>query len=114
MATQNPDYTFMTEVAEDTFVVNDCAECNIKAITDYIRFTRDVNGMLDDIVLVGDLMFPIIFNKIKSFLYCVHQYIRICELNIALVMYIQHFHQLQATFGSFLFTIRVYKGQYMM
>ena len=44
----------MSEVARDMLVVNDCAERNIKAITDYIRFTRDVNGMLDDIVLVGE------------------------------------------------------------
>ena len=44
----------MSEVARDMLVVNDCAEHNIKAITDYIRFTRDVNGMLDDIVLVGE------------------------------------------------------------
>ena len=44
----------MSEVARDMLVVNDCTERNIKAITDYIRFTRDVNGMLDDIVLVGE------------------------------------------------------------
>ena len=30
------------------------AKSNIKAMTDYIRLTRDVNGMLDDIVLVGE------------------------------------------------------------
>ena len=51
---QNPNYIFMSEVARDMLVVNDCAERNIKAITDYIRFTRDVSGMLDDIVLVED------------------------------------------------------------
>ena len=51
---QNPDYIFMSEVARDMLVVNDCAERNIKAIADYICFTRDVNGMLDDIVLVGE------------------------------------------------------------
>ena len=51
---QNPDYIFMSEVARDMLVVNDCAECNVKAITDYISFTLDVNGMLDDIVLVGE------------------------------------------------------------
>ena len=51
---QNPDYIFMSEVARDMLVVNDCAERNIKTITDYIRFTRDVSGMLDDIVLVGE------------------------------------------------------------
>ena len=35
-------------------VVNDCAECNIKQITDYIRFTRNLNGILDNIILAGD------------------------------------------------------------
>jgi hypothetical protein len=35
-------------------VVNDCAERNIKYITDYIRFTRNVNGMLDNLILVGE------------------------------------------------------------
>lgn len=48
------DYTYTYEVARDMLVVNDCAERNIKSITDYIRFTRNVNGMLDDIVLVGE------------------------------------------------------------
>ena len=51
---QNLDYTFMSEVARDMLVVNDCAEQNIKAITDYNSCTRDVNGMLDNIVLVGE------------------------------------------------------------
>ena len=35
-------------------VVNDCAERNIKDVTDYIRFTRNVNGMLDNLILVGE------------------------------------------------------------
>ena len=51
---QNPDYIFMSEVARYKLAVNDCAERNTKAITDYIHFTRDVNGMLDNIVLVGE------------------------------------------------------------
>ena len=33
---QSPDYTFMSEVVRDMLVINDCAENNIKAITDYI------------------------------------------------------------------------------
>ena len=41
-------------VAQSMLVVNDCAERNIKSITDYIRLTRNVNEMLDDIVLVGE------------------------------------------------------------
>ena len=32
---QNLDYTFMSEVARYMVVVNDCAECNIKAIAEY-------------------------------------------------------------------------------
>ena len=51
---QNLDYTFMSEVALDMLVVNDCAGRNIKVITDYIRFTWNVSGMLEDIVLVGE------------------------------------------------------------
>ena len=51
---QNPDYTFMSEVARDVLVVDDCTEHNIKAITDYTRITHDVNGMIDYIVLVGE------------------------------------------------------------
>ena len=51
---QNPDYTFMSEVARDMLVDNDCTKRNIKAITNYIHFTRDVNGMLGGIVLVGE------------------------------------------------------------
>ena len=35
-------------------VVNDCAERNIKYVTDYIRFTRNVNGMLDNLILIGE------------------------------------------------------------
>ena len=47
-------YTFACNVARSMLVVNDCAERNIKNITDYIRFTRNVNVMLDDIILVGE------------------------------------------------------------
>ena len=46
------DYRFACSVAKSMLVVNDCAERNIKNITDYIRFTRNVNVILDDIVLV--------------------------------------------------------------
>ena len=35
-------------------VVNDCAERNIKDVTDYIRFIRNVNGVLDYLILVGE------------------------------------------------------------
>ena len=48
------EYIFIAAVARDILVVNDCAERNIRAITEYVRFTRNVNGMLDDIVLVGE------------------------------------------------------------
>ena len=41
-------------IAKEMLVVNDYAERNIKTITDYMRFTRNVNGMLDDIILVGE------------------------------------------------------------
>ena len=51
---RHPDYVFVCDVARGMLVVNDCAERNIKAITDYIRFTRNVNGVLDDIILVGE------------------------------------------------------------
>ena len=43
-------------------VVNDCAERDIKAIMEYIYCTRDVNGMLDDIVLVGEDRYSLIPN----------------------------------------------------
>lgn len=48
------DYMFTSRVVHDMLVVNDCAERNIKDITDYIRTVRNVNGMLDDIILVGE------------------------------------------------------------
>ena len=51
---QNLGYTFMSEVARGMLVVNDCAESKIKAITDYNRCTRDISGMLDNIVLLGE------------------------------------------------------------
>ena len=51
---QDNNYKAASEVARSMLVVNDCAECNIKSITDYIRFTRNVDGMLDDIILVGE------------------------------------------------------------
>jgi hypothetical protein len=50
----DPEYCFTSEVAHAMLVVNDRAERNIKDITDYIRFTRNVNGMLDNVLLVGE------------------------------------------------------------
>lgn len=49
----DPDHNRGNRIANAILVVNDCAERNIK-ITDYIRFTRNVNGMLDNIILVGE------------------------------------------------------------
>ena len=69
---QNPDYTFMSEDVRDMLVVNDCAERNIKAITDYNRCTQDVNGMLDNIVLVGEDWCSLIPNK-NTKIFCVHK-----------------------------------------
>jgi hypothetical protein len=51
---EDPEYRFTCEVAHAMLVVNDCAERNIKDVTDYIRFTRNVNGMLDNLILVGE------------------------------------------------------------
>ena len=51
---RGPEYRFTCEVAREMLVVNDCAERNIKDVTDYIRFTRNVNGMLDNLILVAE------------------------------------------------------------
>ena len=51
---EDPEYRFTCEVAREMLMVNDCAERNIKDVTDYIRFTRNVNGMLDNLILVGE------------------------------------------------------------
>ena len=51
---QDPDNNRASRVANAMLVVNDCAECNIKQITDYIRFTGNFNGILDNIILVGE------------------------------------------------------------
>ena len=51
---QDPDKNRGSRLANAMLVVNDCAECNIKQITDYIRFTRNLNGILDNIILAGD------------------------------------------------------------
>ena len=56
----------MSEVARDMLVVNNCAERNIKAITDYNLCTRDVNGMLDNFVLVGKDWCSLISNLSKE------------------------------------------------
>ena len=47
---QHDSHNAASEVAIAMLVVNDCAECNIKSITDYIHFTRSINRML----LVGE------------------------------------------------------------
>ena len=51
---QDQDYVFACNVAKSMLVVNDCVERNIKNITNYIRFTRNMNVMLDDIILGGE------------------------------------------------------------
>ena len=51
---QDGDYNFTNQVVQAMLVVNDCAERNIKDVTDFIRMTRDVNDMLDHIILVGE------------------------------------------------------------
>jgi hypothetical protein len=48
------NFNYCSAVANSMLVVNDCAERSIKSITDYIRSTRDVDGRLDDLVLVGE------------------------------------------------------------
>lgn len=50
----NPDYNRASCVANAMLIVNDCAERNIKHKTDYTRFTRNIHGMLDNIILVGE------------------------------------------------------------
>ena len=44
----------------------------MKAITDYIRFTQDVNGILDDIVLVGEDRCSLIPNLSRE-IFCMHE-----------------------------------------
>ena len=61
---EDPEYRFTCEVAHAMLVVNDCAERNIKDVTDNIRFTRNVNGMLDNLILVGEDR-PVIRTKVK-------------------------------------------------
>ena len=62
------NYTYMCSVATDMIVVNDCTERNIRAITDYIRFTRNVNGMLNDIILVGEDRRSLVPNMNREYL----------------------------------------------
>ena len=50
----DPGYNCASYVANMMLVVNDCTKRNIKQITDYTRFTGNVNGMLDNIIHVGE------------------------------------------------------------
>jgi len=50
---QNPDYQRLENIATHMLVVNDCAERNVKAITEYVHLTRN-NMFLDQIILVGE------------------------------------------------------------
>ena len=50
----NSDYNRASHVANAMLVVNDCAKRNIKQITDYIMFTRNIHGMLYKNILVGE------------------------------------------------------------
>ena len=51
---RGPRVPFHMSVAHEMLVANDYAEMKIKDVTDYICFTRNVNGMLDNLMLVGE------------------------------------------------------------